>query len=79
MSELEVSISALTAKHRSLSTDIVQLRNSLREKERELASVERAMNVVCEHRWVVDYVDQLQPYREGVRVEYCEYCELTRH
>ena len=32
----------------------------------------------CEHKFVIDYIDTMFPYREGIMITYCEYCGLSK-
>lgn len=30
----------------------------------------------CKHLFVEDYIDSMNPYKEGIYIKYCEYCGL---
>ena len=30
----------------------------------------------CKHLFIEDYIDCMNPYREGIFIKYCEYCGL---
>ncbi len=31
----------------------------------------------CKHTWNIDYIDQLDGYKESVTIKYCDICECT--
>jgi len=50
----------------------------LKELSSELIIVENAINKLCEHNWVTDYIDK--PNGEGSqKIIYCDYCYSSKH
>tara|TARA_Y100000817_G_C16450298_1_gene364723 strand:+ start:191 stop:451 length:261 start_codon:yes stop_codon:yes gene_type:complete len=60
-----------------LYQDIVNLKEELKEKEEELKRFETYLQYNCNHNWITDSVDQMNGYRQGILIKYCEKCELT--
>ena len=60
-----------------LYQDIVNLKEELKEKEAELKKFKTYLQYNCNHIWVTDSVDQMNGYRQGILIKYCEKCELT--
>ena len=50
----------------------------LKELSSELIIVENAINKLCEHNWITDYIDK--PNREGSNIIiYCDICYSSKH
>ena len=60
-----------------LYQDIVNLKEELKEKEAELKKFETYLQYNCNHIWITDSVDQMNGYRQGILIKYCDKCELT--
>ena len=60
-----------------LYQEIVNLKEELKEKEAELKKFETYLQYNCNHIWITDSVDQMNGYRQGILIKYCEKCELT--
>ncbi len=65
---------------RELIQEINILQEDLAIKKERLCSIENILRKICDHQWTVDYIDQMYPtFKEGIRIEYCEHCELNRY
>tara|TARA_Y100001970_G_C13828674_1_gene648598 strand:- start:332 stop:592 length:261 start_codon:yes stop_codon:yes gene_type:complete len=65
---------------RDLIQEINFLQENLETKKLHLRNIENILRKRCNHQWVIDYIDQMYPtFKEGIRIEYCKYCELNRH
>ena len=46
--------------------------------ERKLDHVKEHLSVICEHKWISDYIDS-GPDNEMKKITYCKTCELDEH
>ena len=60
-----------------LYQSIVNLKEEIKEKEDSLKKVETYLKWNCNHNWVTDSIDSMKGYKQGIRIKYCEKCELT--
>lgn len=67
-----------------LSDTIDHLKFSIREldnmvfyKKELLKKVILYQQSKCNHNWNIDYIDQLDGYKESVTIKYCDICEYT--
>ena len=76
----EDNVSVLVDIHRELMQEITTLQDNLKTKQQRSVNIENILRKICKHQWIVDYIDQMYPtFKEGIRIEYCKYCELNRY
>ena len=61
----------------NLETSIKELNNLVFYKKELLGKLILYRQNTCKHDWVVDSTDQLDGYREGVNIKYCNTCDYT--
>ena len=62
---------------KKLYQSVVNLKEELKEKEKELNKVEKYLYANCKHQWVTDSIDSMKNYKLGQIIKYCEICELS--
>lgn len=68
-------ILAETIDHIKMS--INELDNMVFYKKELLKKLILYQQSMCKHNWNIDYIDQLDGYKESVRIKYCDICEYT--
>ena len=77
MASRNINIDILVDIQRELITDITNLQDQLGKKQERLQNIKRILRATCNHKWIIDYIDQMNPFKEGIRIKYCEHCELS--
>jgi len=50
----------------------------IEEKEVLLKNIDLKIARSCKHEIINDYIDTMFPYREGILISYCKFCELSK-
>ena len=62
---------------KNLSQTVFNLKTKLKERKEELEKVKLYLRDNCEHDWVVDSIDSMKGYKQGIIIKYCDNCELN--
>ena len=76
MDTSRLNVNVLVDIQRELITEITNLQDQLKQKKERLEHIKCILRSTCNHKWIVDSIDQMYPFKEGIRIKYCEYCEL---
>jgi hypothetical protein len=74
MNEIDVAIS----EKEDMLKDIRHMEYSIEDKKKKLEELDKKIAKICKHDFINDYIDTMFPYREGILITYCEYCELSK-
>lgn len=44
----------------------------------ELDKIDKTIIKLCDHDIITDYIDTMFPYREGIMIQYCKNCEISK-
>lgn len=85
INNLEMRINMLKEESKKIigNNNIIHSINSISNfKHNELSkfksSIQDIMQNTCDHDWEIDYVDTMNPFKEGVKIEYCSECGLHK-
>jgi len=53
----------------------VENKNKLLE---EIDKIDKTIIKLCDHDIITDYIDTMFPYREGIMIQYCKNCEISK-
>lgn len=56
---------------------VFNLETELKEKQEELNRTKLYLRSHCNHNWVVDSIDSMKGYKQGIIIKYCDKCELN--
>lgn len=58
----------------------VEKSNSYCNEKRNIMikNINKKIVKLCDHEIITDYIDTMFPYREGIMIQYCKYCELSK-
>ena len=57
---------------------VPDIENITQDVKDKLDILDKKIANLCNHSIVNDYIDTMFPYREGILISYCEYCELSK-
>jgi len=52
--------------------------DNIEDKEIRIKELNIKIANACNHEFIDDYIDTMFPYREGILITYCKYCELSK-
>ena len=48
-----------------------------KSKYPKLTELDKKIIKTCKHDIIIDYIDTMFPYREGIMIKYCKHCEFS--
>lgn len=76
MNTTGLNVNVLVEIQRELISEITTLEDQLKQKKERLEDIKCILRSTCNHKWIDDTIDQMYPFKEGICIKYCEYCEL---
>jgi len=56
----------------------VENKNKLLEEIDKIDKIDKTIIKLCDHDIITDYIDTMFPYREGIMIQYCKNCEISK-
>ena len=71
------NLDSIISYKKKLSQSVFNLETELKEKQEELKRVKLFLRRNCNHNLVVDSIDSMKGYKQGIVIKYCDKCELN--